>query len=212
MAELGARDAHAAEYLGRGQGPAQAAEVGAQPPPVIGRRVERPAARARAGQVGVVVAGAGRKDEAGFRVLGHEVEHLRRRRDITRGSFPLEGVARRLADIVERGLGRVGEAAGAGLGVVGDPDHALGQRRGAAQNGRLLDDQDVEPEGGRGHGGGQPSGARSDDQHVRFPVFHCGDRHWLVPASPPAVLIASTGGARKLRILASSREGQTRLS
>src|SRR5690606_20336196 len=65
-------------------------------------------------------------------------------------------------------LGRVGDAGGARLVAAGDPHGAAGDRRGAAEGARLLDDQHAQAAAGGGGGGGEAGRAAAEHHQVVF--------------------------------------------
>ena len=149
-----------------GDGRAQLREPAAEPAAVIVLGVQHAAAERGARRVGVVVRRVGPVVELQGGVLLEEVDHARAVVEKGAHHIRVESVAGLGLDVAEGFLPVVAHAAGAHLRIVGDPDRPAGDRRRAAEMGRLLDDRHVEAGKPRGDGGRHAGGARADDDQV----------------------------------------------
>ncbi len=116
-------------------------------------------------------------DDAQLQAAGfEEAQRLRRRIDIGGHHRIVRGMARDEAHIGNAGLARIDDALGCGHVIGGSPQSAMRQRAAAADEHILLAERDVEARFARSDGGGQPSGAGTEDREVAVQYRVC---HWL---------------------------------
>ena len=147
-----------------GKGGRSLASSRAEHPGIEGQRLQHPAGQRRARQVGQIVRmeGIGTQPHGG--VLLEQADHLR--------PGGKKGVGQRVTQaIANRGLqiaARVGGVVAARRAVVGarNPDRARRDRRGAADDRRLLDQQHIQALHRRRQGCGHAAGAAAEHQQV----------------------------------------------
>ena len=168
VADIGAVDHHATEQREFRDRRADAVDVGAELPAVEGHRLQRSPAQGRALDIGFII---------GMRRVGPEmyVGPALERGDRL-GAGAQEGVAQAgrgavADDAVEEAGGLLDAVAGRDLlrmQRVRHPGRRGGERAGSADMVRALDHQDGAPLDRGEDRGGQPGGARADDDEIVF--------------------------------------------
>ncbi|MNQ57008.1 hypothetical protein D3C85_711490 [compost metagenome] len=144
---------------------AQARHVRAEVADVVGRGEDRTADIDAAADVRVVVR-VERRHELDLGLALEELHHLR---GMVEEGVDRRGIEEGTGFVLQVGaccLAAVLHAVGPGVAVAGDPQHAAGKGRGAAEMFFLLDHHDIEAVLLRHDGGGESAGAGADDQHV----------------------------------------------
>ena len=128
--------------------------------------LHRAAALHGAGQVLAVVREVVEENEPDAAFLFHEAEHLV---PVVQGGVQEllpSATAGHGPDVLGGRFLRIGDAGFPGVVVVGDPEHAAGDGRGAAQQGALFQDDDGLAGTGGGGSRGEGTGAGADDDDV----------------------------------------------
>ena len=95
------------------------------------------------------------------------VEHLRTVIEERADGFLVVEIAGLVLQILNSGVPRILRRRWAGF-IAGDPQHAAGERRGAAEDRRFFHHDHLQPVLGGNDGGGKPTGSRANHQHVTF--------------------------------------------